>query len=248
VDYEVGVKVEVAISARITRVATGATVWSNAVSEVGTLSQRDVPGVVSQMNRTTELAIYKLLSTILAPLASNKHISIVVPSKNEHEILKKEIPGMKSSKIFAGVTVALLNLALCTVAVGQDKATAQEVVTKVREAASTLSKTGDVAQFNQKQGPWVWKNTYVFVVDCDKKILAAHPMNPELVGKDLISIEDTKGKSICPDPEHFCKKVQETRRGIWSDYWWPKPGEEQGSHKLSYHLSAKGTPYVVSSG
>jgi hypothetical protein len=39
-------------------------------------------------------------------------------------------------KIFACVTVALLNLALCTVAVGQDKATAQEVVAKVKEAAS----------------------------------------------------------------------------------------------------------------
>ncbi|MGA9259559.1 MAG: hypothetical protein WBV98_23400, partial [Candidatus Sulfotelmatobacter sp.] len=103
---------------------------------------------------------------------------------------------MKSSKIFAGVTVALLNLALCTVAVGQDKATAQEVVAKVREAASTLSKTGDVAQFNQKQSPWVWKDTYIFVEDCDKKVMAAHPMRPELVGKDLTSIEDARGKGL----------------------------------------------------
>ena len=155
---------------------------------------------------------------------------------------------MKSGKIFAAVTAALLNLALCTVAVGQDKATAQEVVAKVREAASTLSKTGDLAQFNQKQGPWVWKNTYVFVEDCDKKVMAAHPMHPELVGKDLTSIKDTRGKSLYPDPEFFCKKVQESSRGIWSDYWWPKPGEKEGSHKLSYHLSAKGTPYLVSSG
>jgi len=60
---------------------------------------------------------------------------------------------MKSSKIFAGVTMGLLSVGLCTVAVGQDHATAQEVVAKVREAASTLSKTGDVAQFQQKQAP-----------------------------------------------------------------------------------------------
>lgn len=155
---------------------------------------------------------------------------------------------MKSSKIFAGVTAALLNLALCNVAVGQDKATAQEVVAKVREAASTLSKTGDVAQFNRKQSPWVWKDTYIFVEDCDKKVMAAHPMRPELVGKDLTSIKDAKGKSLYPDPEFFCKKVKETRRGTWSDYWWPKPGEKGAFHKLSYHLSAKGTPYLVSSG
>lgn len=73
VDYEGGVKVEVAMSAQITRVATGTTVWSNAVSEVGTVSQRTVPGVVSQMNRTMELAVNKLLSAVPAPLASSKY-------------------------------------------------------------------------------------------------------------------------------------------------------------------------------
>jgi len=72
VDYQAGVKVEVAISAQITRVATGATVWSNTVSEVGTVTQRTVPGVVSQMNRTVDLAINKLLSTVPEPLASER--------------------------------------------------------------------------------------------------------------------------------------------------------------------------------
>ena len=160
---------------------------------------------------------------------------------------------MKSSKLFACVTVALLNLALCIAAVGQDKATAQEVVAKVKEAASSLSKTGDVAQFNQKQGPWVWKDTYIFIEDCGKKVMAAHPLRPDLVGKDLASIEDARGKSLYPDPEAFCKKVQQRRSGIWrsgtwSGYWWPKPGESVGSRKLTYHLSAEGTPYLVSAG
>jgi ABC-type uncharacterized transport system auxiliary subunit len=72
VDYQAGVKVEVAISAQITRVATGATVWSNAVSEAGTVSQRNVRGVVSEMNRTVDLAINKLLSTVPTPLASER--------------------------------------------------------------------------------------------------------------------------------------------------------------------------------
>ena len=72
VDYETGVKVEVAMSAQITRLATGATVWSNAVSETKTVSQRDVRGVVSEMNRTVDLAINKLLSTVPAPLASQR--------------------------------------------------------------------------------------------------------------------------------------------------------------------------------
>ena len=66
VDYPAGVKVEVAISAQITNVKTGSTVWSNAVSEVGTVSQRSVPGIVSQMNRTVDEAITKLLVTVPA--------------------------------------------------------------------------------------------------------------------------------------------------------------------------------------
>lgn len=68
VDYPAGVKVEVAISAQITSVKTGSTVWSNAVSEVGNVSERSVPGVVSQMNRSMDGAISKLLATVPAQM------------------------------------------------------------------------------------------------------------------------------------------------------------------------------------
>jgi ABC-type uncharacterized transport system auxiliary subunit len=70
VDSNEGVKVEVAISAQITLPGSGAPVWSNAVFEVATVSQRNVRGVVSQMNRLTVVAINKLLSTIPDPLVS----------------------------------------------------------------------------------------------------------------------------------------------------------------------------------
>lgn len=70
IDYEGGVKVEVAISAQMTSLATGATVWTNAVSEVGTVGQHDVPAVVSEMNRTMERAIVKLLTPPPGPAPS----------------------------------------------------------------------------------------------------------------------------------------------------------------------------------
>src|SRR3954463_3363991 len=59
VDYEGGVKVEVAISAHMTNVATRATVWTNAVSEVGDANNKDVPALVAEMNRTMDRAISK---------------------------------------------------------------------------------------------------------------------------------------------------------------------------------------------
>ena len=70
IDYEGGVKVEIAISAQMTNLATGATVWTNAVSEVGDVHTRDVPAVVSEMNRTMERAIEKLLSPMPAGVAT----------------------------------------------------------------------------------------------------------------------------------------------------------------------------------
>lgn len=72
IDYERGVKVQVAISAQITKVATGATVWSSSVSEVGTVDQRSVPGVVSEMNRTMDLAINKLLASVPGSIGDHK--------------------------------------------------------------------------------------------------------------------------------------------------------------------------------
>jgi len=70
IDYQGGVKVEVSISAQMTNLATGATVWNNVVSEVGDVNKRDVPAVVSEMNRTMERAIEKLLSPMPADVAT----------------------------------------------------------------------------------------------------------------------------------------------------------------------------------
>jgi cytochrome c len=124
---------------------------------------------------------------------------------------------MKSSKILAGTTVTLINIVLCAVAVGQDAATAQEVLTKVREAASTLSRTGNVAQFNEKQTPWVWKDTHIFVYDCDKMLIAADPVKLEpkkatagLVYADMGDVCRTAGK----------KKNEAS--GFWTEGKWPE--------------------------
>jgi ABC-type uncharacterized transport system auxiliary subunit len=69
-DYSGGVKVEIAISAQMTSLATGQIVWTNAVSEVGDVNKRDVPAVVSEMNRTMERAIKKLLTPTPADVAA----------------------------------------------------------------------------------------------------------------------------------------------------------------------------------
>jgi cytochrome c len=157
---------------------------------------------------------------------------------------------MQSRKIFVLLGLALV-FVLSQLAVGQDKATPQEIFNKVQDAASTLAKAASaksgeasLTQFSQKENPWVWKDSYVFVLDCSGNTMAAHPIKPELVGKDITSMKDTKGNSF------FGQLCEATRRpsGVWVEYWWPKPGEKEGSRKISYALKAANTPYVVAAG
>jgi ABC-type uncharacterized transport system auxiliary subunit len=62
IDYAGGVKVEVAMSAQMVELSTGATVWTDSVDEVGQVDKRSVQAVVSEMNHTMEEAIEKLLT------------------------------------------------------------------------------------------------------------------------------------------------------------------------------------------
>jgi ABC-type uncharacterized transport system auxiliary subunit len=70
IDYEGGVKVEVAVSAQMTKLDTGTIVWSKAVSEVGEVKQHDVPTVVSELSHTMERAIEKLLTPVPGTLTA----------------------------------------------------------------------------------------------------------------------------------------------------------------------------------
>jgi ABC-type uncharacterized transport system auxiliary subunit len=69
-DYQGGVKVQVAMSAELTSITTGKPVWSNEVSEIGDVDKRDMRAVVSEMNRTMERAIEKLVAPVSAQIAA----------------------------------------------------------------------------------------------------------------------------------------------------------------------------------
>jgi len=59
------------MSAQITNLKTGTTVWTNAVDEVERVEQHSVSGVVSEMNRAMERSIEKLLSSVQIPQAAH---------------------------------------------------------------------------------------------------------------------------------------------------------------------------------
>src|SRR3954467_15256501 len=83
-------------------------------------------------------------------------------------------------KLLALTAAAVLGLAGAVQAGGPGHATPEEVVAKVREAARYLAEAGGegLARFKGRGSEYVWKDTYVFVADCDKRTIVAHPTMP----------------------------------------------------------------------
>jgi ABC-type uncharacterized transport system auxiliary subunit len=71
VDYEGGVRVEVALSAQLTDPRSGKTVWANAASESDRVEKRNVPAVVAEMSQAMDHAIQKLLASLTVPTTSS---------------------------------------------------------------------------------------------------------------------------------------------------------------------------------
>ncbi len=133
-------------------------------------------------------------------------------------------------------TLAIL-LSVCLAGnVLAESATKEECIAKSKEAAKMIEEKGlnaAVAEINKKDGKFVWKDTYVFLMDLDGKMLA-HPMKPALIGKNLMGSTDKaeKGKEKMLFKEFV--ELAKTKGDGWVDYMWPKPGEEKPSKKISY--------------
>lgn len=142
---------------------------------------------------------------------------------------------------------ATLSLGLAPMAQAEGAASPDEIVTHVQDAAAMLGEKGEagLAEINAG-GDWVWKDTYVFAMDCANKTVVAHPVQPELVGRSLTEIKDSKGNEFLV---YMCLAAKAPEGG-WVEYWWPLPGmgANQAVRKISYVIQADGTSYQVAAG
>jgi cytochrome c len=134
-------------------------------------------------------------------------------------------------------------------AAGSDQATPEEVVQKVRDAASYLTQAGEagLGKFRGKGSAYVWKDSYVFVSDCDKGILLAHPTMPEREGQPIAAGPTYGGVTAAERAVAQCAAARKPGGG-WFEYPFPKPGEREPSRKLTYMLAVPGAPYIVGAG
>ncbi len=81
---------------------------------------------------------------------------------------------------------------------------------------------------------------YVYGYDC---VNIAHPVQPELVGKDLCDYQDAKG-------EYVIRKLSEAAQsgGGFVEYYWAKPDEKGEYKKLGYVEPIPNTDYFIGTG
>ncbi len=149
--------------------------------------------------------------------------------------------------LFALCLMGLTSL-MSSPATAEEEATPQEVVAKVKAARDYLVTAGQagLAEFNDKNGRWAWKDTYVFVFDCTgQRTLVAH-INPNLVGMDMTKLIDPTGRNL---GLILCEATGNPE-GAWVEYLWPKMilGEKKPVRKISFMMKVPGTTYEVGAG
>jgi signal transduction histidine kinase len=128
-----------------------------------------------------------------------------------------------------------------------ESATKDECVSMCKKAAKAVTDKGMdtvIKLANDPKGPYVWKDSYIYIIDLNTKKVVAHPEKPALIGKDMSGIKDIKGKMFFVEIINLANEKGEG----WVDYMWPKPGGQTPVAKSSYVLKVSGKPYALVAG
>jgi signal transduction histidine kinase len=147
--------------------------------------------------------------------------------------------------------VALVGIFITGNVMASEAATKEECVAKCKEAAEMIEKEGldaAIAEIGKKDGKFVWKDTYVFLMDLNGKMLA-HPMSPALTEKEhLLDITDKNEAAPKKIFVEFINAAKAESGEGWVEYMWPKPGEDKPAAKDTYIYRVPGKDLVVGAG
>ena len=137
-----------------------------------------------------------------------------------------------------GLTASFLTLS----AFAQERGTKDEAKALLDAAISHIKKAGvetAYKDFSTDKANWTRKDLYVFAMDLNGKMLA-HGANEKLIGRDLINLKDSSGKTFVADMIAVAKKG-----GGWVDYEWADPQTKKVDGKSSLvKLTPAGDNYV----
>ncbi|WP_223827324.1 cache domain-containing protein [Undibacterium oligocarboniphilum] len=134
--------------------------------------------------------------------------------------------------------VAILAVCAMTAPVtGQAADKPEDAIAMVNKGLNYLQKNGKEAlirEINQKNPDFLVGDLYLYVRSIDGPILA-HPINPKLIGKNMLELPDAEGKLYRKEIVELAK----TKGKGWVDYRYNNP--------VSKKVEAKST-YLVRSG
>jgi signal transduction histidine kinase len=115
-------------------------------------------------------------------------------------------------------------------------AEAKHIEALVKKAADVVDAKGKPAlsEFREKGSEWFSGDLYVFAYAPDGTVLL-NPAFPAREGRSYHGEKDKKGKAFHDD----IMQVAREKGSGWVDYWLPKPGQTEPSHKWSYVKAVK---------
>ncbi len=130
-------------------------------------------------------------------------------------------------RILAALLITLLSVSLVLAVSPADQAK-----TMVDEAVAFFNANGKekaLQEISNPKGRWAKGELYVFAYDLNGVVIA-HPINPKLIGKNLIDVPDAAGKTFRRD----IAEVARTKGMGWVDYKYKNPSTNKIEDKSTF--------------
>lgn len=156
---------------------------------------------------------------------------------------------MKFKSFVCSIAVLLLTgLFFIPAANAEGGATTDDVYELILKAVPVIEELGDegLKAFNDPKGEFVYKDAYVYVMNCSSPLtMVAHPAK-SLQGRDVSKVMDKN-----PDPSkvknhglEMCE-VSKNPNGGWVEYWWNKLGSDEVARKVAFAIRVPGSNYML---
>ena len=152
-------------------------------------------------------------------------------------------------KILCPFVVLIVILFGSCLVYAEEETTRAEVIDMCKAAAEMVlqDKEAAIAEIGNKQGKFVWKDTYVFLMNMEGHMLA-HPMIPQLTEKgSLLEVTDKNREKPKYIFKEFVEIAQKNGAG-WLWYMWPKPNSREPVDKFTYIMRVGYSDMFVGAG
>jgi signal transduction histidine kinase len=125
-----------------------------------------------------------------------------------------------------------------------DRAFIEDVVNRAADLVAARGRDA-FAELRDKNGPFVFMDTYVFV-DSPDGVELVNPGQPSLEGTNMLGVTDLKGKRLVD--EYIAAAMRDG--SAWVQYYWYKPGSNEPAPKHTFvkTVQSGGETFIVGSG